>query len=276
MAFEIQAHRGSRAFFPENSIEAFCKAADSGVRVIELDLVVSCDHQLVVSHDPWISGPLCTAPGGTPLAPEDRDRYLIYTMDYAEIAAFGCGLPDPGFPDQQRTTACKPLLTDVFREVDAYMRARNLQGTMIFNIELKSWPERDRILHPEPELYAFLVVGQLRLCGMFPRVRLQSFDFRLVEEVRKLCPEIAIGILADDLARIHDFMERMPFLPAYVNPYYLLMGDELVAQLHRKGIRVIPWTVNLPEEMLAMKRMGADGIITDYPELALRLDGLFA
>ncbi len=54
------------------------------------------------------------------------------------------------------------------------------------------------------------------------------------------------------------------------------MSDELVARLHGKGIRVIPWTVNLPEEMFAMKRMGADGIITDYPELALRLDGLFA
>ncbi len=76
MVFEIQAHRGARSFFPENTIQAFCKAADLGVRVVELDLVVSKDHQIVVSHDPWLSGPHCSDPYGNLLSTENRQQRL--------------------------------------------------------------------------------------------------------------------------------------------------------------------------------------------------------
>lgn len=276
MHFEIQAHRGARAFFPENTVQAFCKAADLGVRVIELDLLVTGDHQLVVSHDPWIGAPHCTVPDGRPLEEKDRECFCLYNMPYAEISAFGCGLPDPHFPQQQGIEACKPLLSDVFRQVDAHMLARRLPGRMIFNIELKSWPGRDKELHPPPEVYAFLVVEEIRRSAMASRVRVQSFDGRLIREVRRRYPELCYGLLVDEESRFGNFTVETGFVPAYVNPYFSLLSPELLERLHSEGVRVVPWTVNTPEDMLRLKCMGADGIITDHPELALQLKELFA
>ncbi len=96
MAFEVQAHRGARSFFPENTLQAFCKAADIGVRVLELDLVVSTDHEIVGSHDPWLSAPLCSDPQGHPFALDDR-WHIIYNMCYEEIACFDCGRAGSSF-----------------------------------------------------------------------------------------------------------------------------------------------------------------------------------
>lgn len=276
MHFEIQAHRGARAFFPENTVQAFCKAADLGVRVIELDLLVSADHRLLVSHDPWIGAPHCSTPDGRPLEGNERGHFCLYDMSYAEIAAFGCGLADPRFPRQQAIEACKPLIADVFRQVDAHMAAHRLPGRMIFNIELKSWPDRDNELHPPPEVYASLVAEEIRRSAMASRVRVQSFDGRLLREVWRRYPELCYGLLVDEKSRLGDFAVETGFVPAYVNPYFSLMSPELVERLHSEGVRVVPWTVNSPEDMLRLKRMGADGIITDHPELALRLEELFA
>jgi len=276
MHFEIQAHRGARAFFPENTVQAFCKAADLGVRVIELDLLVSGDHQLVVSHDPWIGAPHCTAPDGRPLEERDRGHFRLYDMPYAAIAAFGCGLADPHFPLQRGIEAHKPLIAEVFSQVDAHMHLRRLPGRMIFNIELKSWPDRDNELHPPPDVYAFLVAEEIRRSAMASRVRVQSFDGRLVREVRILCPELCYGLLVDEEPHFGDCVGKAGFVPAYVNPYFSLLNPDLLERLHSEGVRVVPWTVNRPEDMLRLKRMGADGIITDHPEIALRLDELFA
>jgi glycerophosphoryl diester phosphodiesterase len=276
MHFEIQAHRGARAFFPENTVQAFCKAADLGVRVIELDLLVSGDHQLVVSHDPCLGAPHAAAPDGRPLGEKDQGRFCLYDMSYAEIAAFGCGLPDPHFPLQRGIDTAKPLIADVFRQVDAHMLAHHLPGEMIFNLELKSWPDRDNELHPPPDVYAFLVAEQIHRTSMASRVRVQSFDDRLLREVRMRYPELCFGFLVDDGSRLANFRAETGFVPAYVNPYYSLLNTQLVERLHSEGVRVVPWTVNRPEEMLRLKRMGADGIITDHPELALQLEELFA
>lgn len=276
MQFEIQAHRGARAFFPENTLPAFRKAADLGVRVIELDVVVSADHRLVVSHDPWIAGPLCTAPDGTPLDLLEDDRYIMYRMEYAEIAAFGCGLPDPAFPFQQEVDACKPLLSEVFCDLRAHMQHQHLSGTMMFNIELKSWPEADHRFHPPPAVYAGIVTEQLLASGMTSNVRVQSFDRRLLEQLWLRAPDLCYGMLVDDVADIEPLPFPSGFVPVYVNPCLTLLAPELLDRLHRSGVRVVPWTVNRSEEMYAMKQMGADGIITDHPELAMGLPGLFS
>jgi len=276
MQFEIQAHRGARAFFPENTLQAFCKAADLGVRVIELDFVVSADHRLLVSHDPWIGGPLCTAPDGSRLSSDEGDRRLIYSMRYEDIAMFGCGVPDPCFPRQQEIVSCKPLLQDVFRGIRAHLHSSSLSGPMIFNIELKSWPQGDNLLHPPPDVYAGIIVQELRSQVPASIVRVQSFDRRLLVEIWRRYPDLCFGFLADRAGSLEPFPWEPGFVPAYVNPCFTLLDHELVERLHHAGVRVIPWTVNNPDDMLAMKHMGADGIITDHPELALRLPGLFS
>lgn len=275
MVFEIQAHRGARAFFPENSIQAFCHAATLGVRVVELDLVVSKDHEVVVSHDPWLSAPLCSDPQGEPLSQEDRSRSIIYEMEYTDIAIFDCGCVHPSFPQQARIVTCKPLLSRVFREVDAFMASAALNGSMLYNLEIKSWPDKDSHFHPPPALYAGLVVQLVEEAGLSSRVRIQSFDERVVREAWKLNPGLCYGLLIDQLDRDIGTLDRLlavpGFLPAYLNPHHSLVDRELTEFLHARGIRMIPWTVNDPDEMLALQQMGADGIITDYPDLAIAL-----
>lgn len=272
--FEIQAHRGARAFFPENSVQAFCHAATLGVRVVELDLVVSKDHEIVVSHDPWLAAPLCSDPQGEPLSPEDQWRYIIYAMPYADIATFDCGRPHPSFPQQARIITNKPLLTTVFREVDAFMASVGMSGSMLYNLEIKSWPDKDGLFHPPPAPYAKLVVQLVEKAGLSSRVRIQSFDERVVREAWRLNPALCYGLLIDHKNNAEDIqrlLTKAGFLPAYLNPHYSLVEHELTDLLHERGIRMIPWTVNAPEAMVAMQQIGADGIITDYPELAIAL-----
>jgi glycerophosphoryl diester phosphodiesterase len=272
-AFEIQAHRGARAFFPENTVQAFCHAASLGVRVLELDLVVSKDHEIVVSHDPWLSAPLCSDAQGVPLS----EPCTIYDMLYADIATFDCGWPHPSFPQQARVVSCKPLLSAVFRVVDAFMAHAGLGCSMIYNLEIKSWPDKDGLFHPPPAHYAELVVQLVEAAGLSSRVRIQSFDERVIREAWKLNPQLCYGLLIDHRNRnngagdIDRLLAMLGFIPAYLNPHLSLVDRELTDLLHERGIRMIPWTVNAPEEMLAMQQIGADGIITDYPERAIAL-----
>lgn len=273
-AFEIQAHRGGRAHFPENTLQAFSHAATLGVRVLELDLVVSKDHQIIVSHDPWLSAPLCADRYGQPLSEEDRVRHVVYEMMYAEIASFDCGLPNPSFPGQVRVKANKPLLSSVFRDVDACMASAGRAGRMIYNLEIKSWPDKDELFHPEPERYAVLVIRLVEAAGLSSRVRIQSFDERVVRESWRLNPRLCYGLLIDEPKNPGEVLRGLGFTPRYVNPCFSFVDRAMTEAFHSEGIGMIPWTVNRTDEMLAMKHAGAEGIITDYPERAIALFGL--
>jgi glycerophosphoryl diester phosphodiesterase len=266
MPFEIQAHRGARAFYPENTIPAFCKAADLGCRVIELDLVVSKDRRIFVSHDPWITATHDAVPS----------QQLFFAMEYQEIAAFDCGAPSPDFPQQQRIEAFRPLLSEVFLETEAHLRRIGRPEGMIYNLEVKSRPGLEGVAFPPPAEYAALVVAELRDSGLVGRVRLQSFDPRVVAEARRLMPDLCFGLLVEDPAALEGFPSSTGFVPDYVNPHVSLVDKPLVDMLHRHGSKVVAWTVNDPEEMVRMKRLGVDGLITDYPETALALPELSA
>jgi glycerophosphoryl diester phosphodiesterase len=264
MAFEIQAHRGARAFYPENTLQAFCKAADLGCQVIELDLNVSRDLRVVVSHDPWVNLP----------AGAEASKRFLYSMNYEEIARFDCGEPSPDFPLQQRLRAVRPELREVFSVVEEHLRRAGRPGEMVYNLEVKSWPERDGMAHPSPEEYAALVIREIAASGLERRVRLQSFDARIVATAKRLMPELCYGLLVEDRAAFDRFPAQPGFVPEYVNPRLDLVDEKLVSWLHALGAKVVVWTVNQPEEMLRMKRFGADGMITDHPEIALHLPGL--
>ncbi len=264
MPFEIQAHRGARAFYPENTIQAFCKAADLGCGVVELDLVVSKDRRILVSHDPWVPA---VGKGG-------RTRRMLFSMDYAEIARLDCGIPSPEFPRQQRIQAFRPLLSDLFRKVEEHLCRIGRQGRMVYNLEVKSKPGLEGVAFPPPAEYAALVVEVIRASGLSERIRLQSFDPRIVMEARRLMPGLCFGLLVEELQALDGFPESMGFVPGYVNPHFPLVDGPLVGMLHRHGAKVVAWTVNDPDEMLRLRRLGADGLITDHPETALALTGL--
>ena len=270
-SLEIHAHRGARSFFPENTVPAFLKAAELGVDAIELDLCISGDNRVIVSHDPYMQAGLCAAPDGTVLTKKDEARYLLYTMKYAEIVRFDCGRPSAGFPGQQMVPAVKPLLDDVFRSVEQHCEKLRRQGGMIYNLEVKSRAEGDGILHPSPSVYAELVTTVIEESDVSSRIRLQSFDARILKEVRKISSGLNLGLLVAKGQDPETELNRLGFRPDYLNPFFSMVDCKLVGMLHQRGIGIVPWTVNVPETMLALAGMGVDGIITDYPERALEV-----
>jgi len=247
--FEIQAHRGARSFFPENTLQAFCSAVGLGFRVVELDLHVSFDRQIVVAHDPLL-------PSGKGLRGAGRSGQRIFSLTYSRIAGYDCGAPHPDFPLQQRIAASPPLLSDVFACVEGHMADSRSTGKMVYNLEIKSWPGRDGILHPPPRDYAALVLGVVRAAGMLHRVRLQSFDWRVVREVYRQAPDASCGLLAEKASSIRPNLRRLGFTPNWLNPLSTLATRRLVRQLQARGMRVVPWTVNTAEEASRIRNIG--------------------
>src|SRR5215510_6152780 len=122
--FDIEGHRGCRGLMPENSIPAFLKALELGVDTLELDVVVSRDGQLVVSHEPFFSADFTLDPDGKRIPREKQTEYNLFRMDYAEIKKYDVGsIGNPRFADQVKVKTYKPLLSEVFIETRKYARA---------------------------------------------------------------------------------------------------------------------------------------------------------
>ena len=135
--FEIEGHRGARGLLPENTIPSFIKALEYGVKTIELDVVVSRDNKLVVSHEPWFSSVISLDPKGNPIPAEKQKEHNIYNMNYSEIKKYDVGsLGNKDFPEQQKMKTYKPLLSEVFVEIGKYVKKNKLQPVR-YNIEIK-------------------------------------------------------------------------------------------------------------------------------------------
>ena len=72
--FDIQGHRGARGLRPENTIPAFLMALDSGVTTLELDIAITKDKQIIVSHEPWMSAAICLDSAGNSISRERRTQ----------------------------------------------------------------------------------------------------------------------------------------------------------------------------------------------------------
>jgi glycerophosphoryl diester phosphodiesterase len=265
--FDWQGHRGARGLMPENSIPAFRKALDLGVTTLELDVVVSKDKQVVVSHEPFFSSEICSDPEGKAITKDQEKSRNIYQYTWEQIKGFDCGLKgNPRFPEQQKQKMHKPLLSEVIRTMEAYRQERNLP-LFRYNIEIKSTPAGDNIFHPPVPEFSQLVYGILSGQLTPDRFTLQSFDFRVLRHWREKYPDVQLVALVENMKGVDKNLQELGFTPAIYSPYYkLLVGREAVEKIHRLGMKVIPWTVNDPADMKRLKAWGVDGIITDYPD----------
>lgn len=270
---DVQGHRGARGVLPENSVAGFLYALDAGVRTLELDVVISADSQVVVSHEPWMHSDICTHPSGRPVSPQEERSINLFRMTAQESAAYDCGSRQhPRFPEQQPQPASKPLLFDVIRQADAYARA-NRRPLPHYNIETKSRIEWEGVHVPDPETFVRLVVDVIRETGIERRALVQSFDVRTLVESRKLAPELPIALLIAPEGLPNEALPPLPAVFAFVglqpdvfSPEWRLLSPETVRQAQAMGMRVIPWTVNRAEDIETVLSWGVDGIITDYPE----------
>lgn len=179
--FDWQGHRGARGLLPENSIPAFKKALDLGVKTLELDVVISKDKQVVVSHDPFFSSGICLQANGKEINEKEEKQFNIYQYPYDQIKDFDCGSKgNARFPEQQKMKVAKPLLSDVFTEMEKYRQERNLP-VFSYNIEIKSSPDGDNIFHPAVKEFSDLVQAVIKQHLPAERITLQSFDFRVLK-----------------------------------------------------------------------------------------------
>src|ERR1035437_9340568 len=190
---EIHGHRGFRGHFPENTLTAFKEAAKLGIDAIELDVIISKDSQVVVSHEPWFNHKICSEPDGKPV--KARKQHNLYKLTYAEIKQFDCGKRgNKNFPQQAAIPEYKPLLKDVIESIERFTKENNLPP-IHYNIEIKSMKIGDGKWHSKPAVVAKLVMNVLDQYNINDRIMIQSFDVRSLQEVHKITPDIKIGLL---------------------------------------------------------------------------------
>ena len=289
--FEVQAHRGGRALRPENTLAAFAHAVELGVDTLEMDLAVTNDRVVVVSHDYRLNPLLTRGPDGQFL-PEDAE-ILIKDLDFQQLREYSLGEIKRGsdywyrFREQVPVPGEKiPSLSQVFELVDS-MGA----DTVRFNMEIKTYP-------PFPEYtieyreFVQLVLDSIREHGLEARVAIQSFDWRTLKVVKELAPDIPLvcltvknfsiggtwynlqpggegsspwlaGFDVDDFDGVAELVHA--FGAQILSPYYREIDRRDVEEAHRLGLKVIPWTVNDRRIMKRLIDWNVDGIITDTP-----------
>jgi glycerophosphoryl diester phosphodiesterase len=258
VSLEVQGHRGCRGLRPENTLGAFQHAIELGVDVLELDLALSRDDVLVVSHDPEVNA-LCRE---TRALPGRRLRDLRWD----ELRSLDCGSArNPRFPEQVAAPgAPMPRLEEVLGLLEQHPR-------LGANIEIKTYPDKRELTRP-PADFARLLVAQLRQRGLGRRVTVQSFDPEALQAVARLDPALTLAALVEERAAIEPMLASTG--ARILSPRHTLLRDRAeVKAFQARGLRVIPWTVNEPADLQRVASWGVDGIITDYPDRLLRLVG---
>ena len=261
-----QGHRGCRGLYPENTIPAFKKALDLGIETLELDVVISGDGNVIVSHEPWFSHEITTLKNGDSIAATAERRYNIFEMTLDEIAEYDCGSrPHSRFPEQKKLNVQKPSLNQLVSELTIYCNEKGYD-LPYYNIEIKSAIEYDNVFAPEPAQFVKLVLAELYRSGIEKSCNLQSFDPRSMNEIHLQDSSICTAFLVENEKSINTNLAKLNFTPEIYSPWYKVISKEDVKNLHNKGIKVIVWTVNEVEDMKKMIDFDVDGIITDYPD----------
>jgi glycerophosphoryl diester phosphodiesterase len=233
---------------PENTIPALEYAIDAGVDALEMDMAVTKDNVVVLSHDPTLHSPICTGP---------KEGAVIRELTLAEIRHWDCGAKvNPAYPLQSAVPGTRiPTLDEALRLAS--------RGSFDFNLETKLNAARPEYA-PPPEEFVRLVLEKIREHKLEKRVILQSFDFRTLVAMKKLAPEIRLSALTERDKREFASIAREAQAGA-VSPHYSLVTPEKVAAAHAAGLEVIPWTANTLAEWDRLIAAKVDAIITDDP-----------
>lgn len=285
--FDLQGHRGARGLMPENTLPGFAKALSIGVTTLELDLAVTRDFQVVVIHNPRFEPEITRDANGAWL---QQSSPSIHSMTLQTVKTYDVGRLNPTskyarrYPEQQAVDGSPvPTLGEVF---DLVNKSANRQ--VRFNMEVKINPERPELTHAADE-FVRTVIDVIRAYRMESRVVVQSFDWRALREVQDIAPDITTSYLTADQKWLSNLQTGRPGASPWLNgfdvddfdasapravkaaggaiwsPYYKEVSVDSIKLAHELGLSVHVWTVNDPGRMHELIAMGADGIITDYP-----------
>ena len=292
MAFDLQGHRGARGLAPENTLASFAKALEIGVTPLETDMAVTSDGVVVLSHDPLLNPDITRGIDGTWLKSKGPP---INHLSHADLQCYDVGRIEPMsnyarlFPAQTPVDGARiPTLKQLFDLGEASGKQPR------YNIETKLSPLTPHET-PDPDTFARLAVDAVRSAEFTDRVTIQSFDWRTLLAVRRLAPDIATACLTMDTAEWSNLRgpdgQPSPWLAgvdagrsgapapelAHVagcttwSPHWRNLDAAALALSHRLGLKVVPWTVNEAADIAALIDLGVDGLITDYPDRAIRV-----
>ena len=287
--FDLQGHRGARGLWPENTLGGFARTLALGVHGVELDCAVTRDGVVVVTHDPELN-PDCTR--------DAHGRFLsargpaIRELTYAELQAYDVGRLRPGsdyaarFPQQQPLDGERiPRLADVLSLI-----GNRGNGEVRVAIEVKTFPDQPQ-LTPAPEPFVQALALDVERTGSAALVEILAFDWRVLRAARQRLPGTAMTALteqqgSDDTVQLgapqpspwlggldpQDFGRSVPRLVQATGadtwgPDYLDLDAARVAEAHVLGLRVVPWTVNEPQDLERLLEIKVDGMVSDRPDL---------
>lgn len=271
-AFSAESHRGGRGYMPENTIPAMLYSLSlADITTLEMDIYVTADKKLVLSHDAYLNPNFVLKPDGTEIDKTENKKYVIHQMTYDEIKGYDVGSKvNDLFPDQKKMKVSIPLLEDVIDEVQDYIKTHD-RSQVFYNIETKSTEGKDNILNAAPEEFVKLLMEVVEEKGVAPYVIIQSFDVRTLQILNEKYPHIRTSYLVGPARRkeftIDEDLEVLGFVPDIYSPHFKYITKNDVEECHEKGIKVVVWTPNTKEEVDELMSIGVDGIITDYPKL---------
>lgn len=260
---EVHGHRGCRGNFPANTLPAFLYATGAGCQWIELDVVITGDNEVLVSHEPWMDHHTCLSPEGQPLNEAEGRAANIHRMPLAEAQQYKVQGPD-------NSMAHKPTLAEVVHAVHRHAAAAGKRAPR-FNIEVKSDPTLYGTFQPQPDELARRVLQEITVLGIKGRCLVQCFDPAVLNAMHQQEPAVPLALLVEHDLGLEASLAALRFSPAYYSPALRLVDEALVHALRRKGIGLLVWTVNEPADMRRMFALGIDGLITDEPAEALAL-----
>lgn len=283
-AFDIQAHRGGRGLWPENTLQAFDQAITLGVTTLELDIALTADDVVVVSHDMALNPDHTRDATGAWLPAAGP---LIRSLTLAQVQAYDVGRLRPGsqYAEQFAAQTPKdgeriPTLAAVF----ALVKERRAHAVR-FNIETKLDPTRpDSSASPEAMVRALL--AEIDKAGTAERVTIQSFDWRSLAHVGQLAPQMpraylttartlkdsrwTAGLNAADFGSTPLLVKAAAGTtqgPVVWSPAGNTVTAAAVKEAQALGFQVIPWTINTRADMASLIGLGVDGLISDFPNL---------
>ena len=263
---DLEGHRGCRGLMPENTIPAMLESLKWGVTTLEMDVVITKDKQVVLSHEPYMNLEISTPPANVNQHFSSKD-FNIYKMTYEEVMKWDVGKKiNTRFPEQQKMKVNKPLLKDVIQEVESFIKINGLQPVS-YNIETKMSVETDNVYHPEPEEFVALLSKVIIDGGIAERTIVQSFDPRSLIALQKMNTPFQLSYLIEPAQKLgaKEVIRLLGFKPSIISPAYEMVDEDFIKDYHQQEIKVIVWTVNLETDIKKMATLGVDGIISDYP-----------
>lgn len=271
-SIDVQAHRGGIGLMPENTIPAMINAVRLGVNTLEMDLQISKDGYVVVSHDNYMNPKFVTCPDGSSIDPAQMRSYALYNMTYDSIARYDTGLrPHPDFPGQKKLATHKPLLSELIDSVENFV-AREGFSPVNYNIEIKSLPKYDNKYAPAYDRFTELAMSVLLSKNLGERLLIQCFDVRTLNYLHDHYPQVRLSYLVD--AKQPDTeanIARLGFVPEWYSPHYSLVNEQSVALWHGMGMKIVPWTPDSSDDIGRMVELGVDAIISNYPDRVLEI-----